>query len=631
MLLPKKRNTMHNSAMTKSRKARTRVSMGQNPVVIVACLWISALLCAIAFLKGAEVLYEARNFHMLDASSSSTSMSTTIPSYYTPVTDRLDYWAPEDDPLRHPVQNILQVVSHRELLIGCNSFEEFLSPHFHTLLVFPRHMAELLQLPALVRQASAQQTAGLHLFLIEDHHHTNESPSSSSTKWAGSHMARRIAERFARHELDTKLGGPKIRYLSAINCDVHPLPRTHERYQELDDIVLTMARDLLRSNEHQGPGKPIHSSLVGNYNAQGYAVNGEGDFVDDSHNQSTTMTKPHAQRRILAMNTILFEDVPDNTSLEKFHGVDNVDWWAKGGWNQRGQAMTALQQKLHNSGMATTFDDTTREDTESRLPWLQDESNFFEDHMILFDLNYLREFSDVYFAVAPEAFVDENNFLGPMAAQHGFTLVRHNDLVLRIEFGHDMVPFPPSVDVDAIRRLNWQMLGHFRSPRAMAANWERAASMAHIHNDHKPFVPFVYIHCRRRVWFPQDWKDSIPITDPHVLPIVDAYLAYSGYVRLGDSDEKRHKNRNHAKVLQYGLDGVHPATRLVTFGKEKNARQKRLFSIPKSSSEGTKLKFKRIYADLSVAGPPEFNRTAVFSIPTDMTISPSWFDACREK
>eukprot|EP00977_Amphora_coffeiformis_P018888 scaffold6781_cov204-Amphora_coffeaeformis.AAC.3 len=622
-------------AMTSRSVRRTSriygLPMGQNPLVVLGCVWISAILCAIAFHKGTEVLYEARNVHWLESSSASATTTTTtsngIPSYYAPVTGRMDFWAPHDDDddpdpsgigsSSSSAKNILQVVSHRELLIGCNSFEEFLSPHFHTLLVFPRHVAELLQLPDLIRRASAQQTAGVHLFLTE------------ADVWAGSHMARRIAERFARHELDTKVGGPKIRYLSAINCDVHPLPPTHERYQPLEQIVLTMARDLQLANEYQGPGQPIHSSLVGNYNTQGYAIDGQGDALENGKDyiNHQIINTPHAQRRILAMNTVLFEDVPDNTSLEKFHGIDNVDWWAKGGWDRRQEAMATLQQRRRSIGGTTQNRETPDEKVEN-LPWLQDESNFFEDHMILFDLDFLREFSDVYFAVAPEAFVDENSFLGPMAAQHGFTLVRHNDLVLRIQFGHDTVPFPPSVDVDEIRRLNWQILGHFRSPRSMAANWERAASMAHVHTEHKPFIPFVYIHCRRHVWFPHDWKNPTRITDPNVLPIVDAYLAYNGYVRLSNDDGHLHQT----KVLQYGLDGVHPASRLVSFGKQTNARQKRLFSMPRSlSTKGKTLKFKRIYADFAVAGPPDFNRTAVLEIPTKMMISPLWFDACREQ
>jgi len=542
----------------------------------------------------------------------------------------MDFWAPthphrEDDDMedRRPpkIENILQVVSHRELLIGCHSFDEYLSPHFHTLLVFPRRVAVILGLPDLVRRATASQTAGVHLFLTD------------GDGYAGSHMARRIAERFAGQELDTRSNGPKIRYLSAINCDVHPLPSTHERYRPLEDIVVSMARDLRIANRYQGPDKPIGSPLVSNYDAQGYAVDGkgapssscsttrEGDDASDCRNGTIT---PHARRRILAMNTILFEDVPDDTSLEKFHGVDNVDWWAKGGWDRREEVMTALRERLRNRGIAGRKDGA-RNDPEGKdnLPWLQDESNFFEDHMIVFDLKYLREFSDVYFAVAPEAFVDENSFLGPMAAQYGFTLVRHNDMVLRMQFGHDTVPFPPTVDVDAIRRLNWQMLGHFRSPRSMAANWERAASLARIRTDHRPFVPFVYMHCHRHVWFPMNWKNSTIVTDPDVLPILDGYLAYSGYMRLTDG------RLDEVKSLRYGLDGIHPATRLVRFGKEKNALQKRFLSVPRSG--GKRLKFRRLYVDRAYAGPPDLNRTSVLTIPAKTTISPEWFDACREE
>jgi hypothetical protein len=72
-------------------------------------------------------------------------------------------------------KEVVLVVSHRELLIGCHSFHEYLSPHFHTVLVFPTFVAREFRLDDLVREQQQQDvavapttTADVHLFLTDD-------------------------------------------------------------------------------------------------------------------------------------------------------------------------------------------------------------------------------------------------------------------------------------------------------------------------------------------------------------------------------------------------------------------------------------------------------------------------------
>ena len=500
---------------------------------------------------------------------------------------RLDFWS--DTPPEQTVP-LLQVVSHRELFIGCYSFQEYLSPQFHTLLVFPKDVALLLHLDQLVQRATKQQTAGLHLFMTEG--------------WAGSHYARRLGEKFAREELDPR--GHKVRYMSSVNCDVHPLPSEHVKYQPFSDMVLQMVRDFDLANRNRKTNPALGretSRIVNNYNAQGYPVDARGNCTHECDH-----ALPHARRPILAMNTVLFEDVPDMSSLAGFHGPDTMDWWKNGGWERRSHVMQ--QQKVE-------------------VPWLQDESLFFEDHMILFDLEALRKMADVYFAVAPQAFPDENSFLGAAASKFGFTLVRHNDMVMRIDFGHDKVSFDETVDVDAIRRANWHVLGHFRSPRFLAANWERAASMMNVVTDHKPFTPFVYWHCRKDVWFPSKtvWENTTMVSDPSVLPVLESYLAYSGYRRIDDNSAiGKARTLSEKTIFRYVLDGIHAATRLTRYGKDPNAQTRPFLSLLKPGRK----KWRRLFIDHTSAGPPTLNRTAVLEIPAQALLSRSMFDACKD-
>jgi hypothetical protein len=82
------------------------------------------------------------------------------------------------------------------------------------------------------------------------------------------------------------------RYLGAVNCEVHALPSNHERHRPLDDIILQMVRALKLEQE--------------------YRLSRGQSFVTDVYKgRGVDKTPP---RPILAMNTILFEDVSNATS-----------------------------------------------------------------------------------------------------------------------------------------------------------------------------------------------------------------------------------------------------------------------------------------------------------------------------
>ena len=66
---------------------------------------------------------------------------------YEGVEEQLHYWATRTN----TQSNVLQLVTHRELFLGCHgSFEEYLSPMFHTLIVLPKDIAYALHVDDMI-------------------------------------------------------------------------------------------------------------------------------------------------------------------------------------------------------------------------------------------------------------------------------------------------------------------------------------------------------------------------------------------------------------------------------------------------------------------------------------------------
>eukprot|EP00986_Skeletonema_menzelii_P006882 scaffold2613_cov122-Skeletonema_menzelii.AAC.1 len=194
---------------------------------------------------------------------------------------------------------ILMVVSHREFLFGCHSFEEYLSPLFHTLFILPEDIARELRIDQLVQKATAATSAGAHLFY--------------SDGYAGNSMAISVGERFAAF-LDASILDDPLDYLVVAMCDIHQLPHNHRLFQSTESMILRMAKDFDTSKAYRNRGEFLES----NYNEHGNTPLSSVDLQ---------LQMPKSQMGILAMNTILWEQVPDLESVKMFHGSDFGHWF----------------------------------------------------------------------------------------------------------------------------------------------------------------------------------------------------------------------------------------------------------------------------------------------------------------
>ena len=271
---------------------------------------------------------------------------------------------------------ILIVVSHRELLFGCHSFEEYLSPLFHTLFILPEDIARELRIDQLVQKATAATSAGAHLFY--------------SDGYAGNSMAISVGEQFAAF-LDASILDDPLDYLVVAMCDIHQLPHNHRLFKSTESMILRMAKDFDTSKAYRNRGEFLES----NYNEHGNTPLSSVDLQ---------LQMPKSQMGILAMNTILWEQVPDLESVKMFHGSDFGHWFN----NQEHKPQSLVDRDL---------------------PWLWDASQFVEGHFLMFDLQKLRKLRQLApdFISGRKNNAEEQEIFPAVANNFNMTFIRHNE------------------------------------------------------------------------------------------------------------------------------------------------------------------------------------------------------------
>eukprot|EP00475_Leptophrys_vorax_P014191 TRINITY_DN2058_c0_g1_i1.p1 TRINITY_DN2058_c0_g1~~TRINITY_DN2058_c0_g1_i1.p1 ORF type:complete len:568 (+),score=110.25 TRINITY_DN2058_c0_g1_i1:92-1705(+) len=132
------------------------------------------------------------------------------------------------------------IVSARETIIGCHSFEQFLAPDLVTFFVFDRWTADpIYGLSQWVSSLTSTQTKASFLFVTDEHY--------------GEILARKIAyDIIIARGLDAK-----VKTLFNVNCDIHPIQTNHSRYRSMPDLgkelYWAMANEsLLRSRSRTG-------------------------------------------------------------------------------------------------------------------------------------------------------------------------------------------------------------------------------------------------------------------------------------------------------------------------------------------------------------------------------------------
>lgn len=98
--------------------------------------------------------------------------------------------SPQNCPRTDESLPLLLAVTKRELLIGCHSFEEYLSPKFETIFILNEEVAKTWKVDELVENATCEQTLGARVFLLDN--------------YGGEWLGRRVACDFILNEMQDK-------------------------------------------------------------------------------------------------------------------------------------------------------------------------------------------------------------------------------------------------------------------------------------------------------------------------------------------------------------------------------------------------------------------------------------------
>jgi hypothetical protein len=397
---------------------------------------------------------------------------------YNHVAERMDHWMKIDDP--SGLAPVLQIVTHRDMLLGCYSFEEYLSPRFHTLIVLPKNFALELEVDKLVKKATREQTAGVHLFV-------------PAGKYAGQLMALLAGKQF--YETELKPMGYNIEFLNQVNCDVHQLPAGHRHFLSMEEVTLKLMKDFRLAKQYRHRGNYLERNYDDKGNVPGYI----GSI-------------PRNRMKILAMNTILFERIPDLQSVANFHGKDVFKWWLRGrrGWKRRPKDLKA-----------------------KGLPWLYDTSTFYENHIMMFDIQVLELTKNSFLDLEEEIFLIAGNTDMSMFGPWGnITALRNNDVALHINFGTFLSEFrfPSGVNLDMIKRMNLELVAHVRNPMKRDADARLITELMGQEStkSNKPF--FIGAHFNNITWLPHGFSNGESLAKQENQDILRQIFLFFGYV-----------------------------------------------------------------------------------------------------
>eukprot|EP00984_Skeletonema_dohrnii_P008501 scaffold3129_cov125-Skeletonema_dohrnii-CCMP3373.AAC.9 len=397
---------------------------------------------------------------------------------------------------------ILMVVSHREFLFGCRSFEEYLSPLFHTLFILPEDIARELQVDQLVQKATAATSAGVHLFY--------------SDGYAGNTMALHVGEQFAAF-LDASILDDPLDYLVVAMCDVHQLPHSHKLFQSTESMILQMAKDFDTSKAYRYRGEALES----NYDEHGNTPLSSEDLQ---------LQMPKSQMGILAMNTILWEQVPDLESVKVFHGVDVGDWF------------------------------------KNQIP--KPQSLFVEGHLVMFDPKELRKLRQLApdFISGRKNNAEEHAILPAVANHFNMTIIRNNELAFHLDLKTENQD-PSRINLDWLKAKTFELCGIALAPRFDFSSSVIGFKETGLTTDSMAF-PWKASMCIKfdQGWLPHNGAIAgIPITDEGMLMIVQGILGYFGYIPVVGHEDEHHPTRNSTTRLRYRyeLDGGFPGSRVL--------------------------------------------------------------------
>lgn len=282
------------------------------------------------------------------------------------------------------------VVAHREQVLGCHSFERFLSARWETVFVLEEAFSRAWHLADRVRSAPA--TLGAHLLEL----------GVDTGEW----LARTAALRLLR-----SLGREPPLLLSTM-CDIHPLPAWHALHLPFEALVERWVAAFVAESAARLGGSSLATALD------------ESDWKGATSNLHTCRAAfAKARRPLLAMNTPLLETLPRAESLvgAGFHSKDI------GSWVRRTANGSLPFGPRHGGAPGAAASAAAAAATPGAVPWLSDVSLWFEDHAVLYNTSLLGAALEGWrLALATTA--AGVKMVPWHACRHGLSLARQNAL-----------------------------------------------------------------------------------------------------------------------------------------------------------------------------------------------------------
>lgn len=289
------------------------------------------------------------------------------------------------------------VVCSRETIIGCHSFEEFLSPNFVTFFVFDRWTADpFYNLSAFVQAQDDSTTMGAHLYVTDEYY--------------GELLARKIAYDFVLQNN----WQAKVKTLTSINCDMHPIPTAHKFYKNTTTIIRSLYDTLVLETSL----RQVSKTLVEN-------------------------TVKRISWPVFAIGPVILETIPYMDSVCKgiVHGNDI-------------------------SGYETTRNCTRPTSLPSTSPWIFDALTWPEGHFLTFNFSLLMKFNSSYFSMT--SFLAEERIIPDWMTRNGITLLRYQDVFVHFHLApvaSDLSkPYYAKIPMNDMLLRNYEMCAVGRTP-----------------------------------------------------------------------------------------------------------------------------------------------------------------------
>ncbi|KAG8462908.1 hypothetical protein KFE25_001681 [Diacronema lutheri] len=287
---------------------------------------------------------------------------------------------------------VVAVMTHREFVLGCHSFEALWSHRMPTYLVFNADFARAWRLAELVRSKATAQTQLLVL-----------------RRLPGELLARSVVLSLLQAQ---EAGDPEFVFFT--HCDIHQLPTWQPRgLSSYVDAVEQLVGDFRREKELRAAGRTA-------VRFDGPYGHTSPDFWRGNATCAALSGRERSQMPVYAMNAVMVESVSTREHLvgSIVHGVDVGGYVATGGLNESRHARVATPAADDGAGGGGR-------------PWLSDAGTWLEDHALMYDLSLYRAMHATFaLADAGDVLFHNEYFQPELLCRMGWTALRDNEVYL---------------------------------------------------------------------------------------------------------------------------------------------------------------------------------------------------------